>query len=190
MKTLFIAISLAAIAYLALQTDTVRTAVSSLITKVSEDNQQPRMEEEQDRIIPSDAALIKQLTALSTQTSNENKTLIARVDQLEASILTLESKLDKPSLITATRQANDHMLSATIFGDRVNNTKALAANQRDGVPLAAHEKVTAFTKQTMAAIVDAGQVAREEQQKRIQQQAILRALSQKMELAALNGLLN
>jgi hypothetical protein len=190
MKRLFIVISLIAMAYLAMQTNTVKSAVNNIFIKASHANKSDIDIPKADPQLKN-SALIEQLTALSTQTVDENRTLNTRVKRLEGSVAILENKLVEQlsGQLQSTKQlqANSQIVQPAAKAVVANSVYTEGRAQDKSLSKPVNDPSTAAI---VATIIHAPEISKNEQQKRIKQQAILRALSQKMELAALSGLSN
>ncbi|MFT4654001.1 MAG: hypothetical protein ACI82S_001656 [Patiriisocius sp.] len=190
MKRLFIVISLIAMAYLAMQTNTVKSAVNNIFIKASHANKSDIDIPKADPQLKN-SALIEQLTALSTQTVDENRTLNTRVKRLEGSVAILENKLVEQlsGQLQSTKQlqANSQIVQPAAKAVVANRFYTEGRAQDKSLSKPVNDPSTAAI---VATIIHAPEISKNEQQKRIKQQAILRALSQKMELAALSGLSN
>jgi hypothetical protein len=190
MKRLFIVISLIAMAYLAMQTNTVKSAVNNIFIKASHANKSDIDIPKADPQLKN-SALIEQLTALSTQTVDENRTLNTRVKRLEGSVAILENKLVEQlsGQLQSTKQlqANSQIVQPAAKAVVANRFYTEGRAQDKSLSKPVNDPLTAAI---VATIIHAPEISKNEQQKRIKQQAILRALSQKMELAALSGLSN
>lgn len=190
MKRLFIVISLIAMAYLAMQTNTVKSAVNNIFIKASHANKSDIDIPKADPQLKN-SALIEQLTALSTQTVDENRTLNTRVKRLEGSVAILENKLVEQlsGQLQSTKQlqANSQIVQPAAKAVVANRVYTEGRAQDKSLSKPVNDPSTAAI---VATIIHAPEISKNEQQKRIKQQAILRALSQKMELAALSGLSN
>lgn len=177
MKKIFIIVSVLASAYLAMQTNTFQLGLNHVSAVLfsgkahqvqqaiySATNAETKMGKDSE----SEASRVK--LGLSEAQHNE---LLKRITELESSLSDLEEKLS-PNIDENTDVETDTPPVAVIRNiDNANRASAL---------LVSNENVE--TKQVIVGRVS----PHAEAQKRIQQQAILRALSQKMELAALSGL--
>ncbi len=167
-------------AYLAMQTNTVKSFVNSIVVKASHADENVSNA----RSTPSDNALLEQLTMLSNQSADQNIALTTRVKHLEGSVAELENKFVEQ---TAKQSTNTKTLQPAVMVLAANNVPEESTAQSTRSSKQVNEISTAAI---MTTSFDENDLVKNEQQKRIKQQAILRALSQKMELAALSGLSN
>jgi hypothetical protein len=109
---------------------------------------------------------------LNTVQHNE---LLERISQLERSLSDLEGKVS--ANIDVGEESSDSQQDAVAVSNSTVNTNVT------GLALSTNNKNDEHTQDLAGGTSHQGKA-----QKRLQQQAILRALSQKMELAALSGL--
>lgn len=177
MKTLFIIVSIVAIAYLALQTKTVKTMLHKAASYTAEELSQLKNDDAE----ASEASINTKLneewatvSKLAKKTSDENKILVARVNNLENDVATLET------VVTG--------LSPLLINNKAIDEPVISAKK-----IAKETQVESIQAEVSSTITDSSEQSAQintQQQKRMQQQAILRDLAQKMELAALSSLSN
>lgn len=184
MKTLFIVVSILALSYLALQTSVVKSYLSGFTYQLD-----PQLENDP---IKNNVynELVTKINELEKQSAQERANYSLRISELEKDIATLEQSLHNnmqrnideqmsltkhPKQNNARQQLNvsNHIQSKTILPPQPIESTALVSNV-----------------ETKLGSVDSSEGLISQQQKRVQQQAVLRALSQKMELAALSSLVN
>jgi hypothetical protein len=224
MKILFAFVSVLAMFYLAAQTNTVKDALNSLFFQSTNTEKQQTVQDPMFAQELVNKELLKELNVLvelSKQSAQNNDKLQARIDALEANVVSIEKEITnasasfsaqendrlngKPEGKVATMALVENVQSSALLTEQTMPIRALAASankeldDRFNSELYSKRKETANTPRNilpaqqeneMLGATNTQSLATAEQQKRIQQQAILRSLSQKMELAALSSLSN
>lgn len=174
MKTLFIIVSIVAIAYLALQTKSVKSMLHKAASYTAEELNQTKNDEAIANKSSINTELNEQwatVSKLAKKASDENKILVDRVNNLESDVATLETVVTGLSPLLMKNEAID---------EPVISTKTIPKETQ----------VKSIQTEVNSSITDNSVQINTQQQKRMQQQAILRDLAQKMELAALSSLSN
>ena len=179
MKTLFIIVSMIAFSYLALQTSLVKNYIADFTQAIDFNSPGNQLENNTDK------AFIDKINALEMQSKRDRDIYTQRISELEKSVALLKQKVsdneqqknDKPSLLAHSDTNENDIRNTSDF------------SQQEEMPHSVLEKNTLLDKPNVRPI--SASVSNEQinqQQKRLEQQAVLRALSQKLELAALNSL--
>lgn len=187
MKTLFIIVSAMATLYLAMQTTVAKTALGSLVMPSSVFSEtSPQMSDSSSNIEPKTNPPLPENAAPSEPTNNgldtparsdtfqiahDNTELLARISVLEANIVTLQEALSE--MVEKTAPVAQAQVPRPQAAQLQPQAIALQESTAMASPQASQENTSAS-----------------EQNKRRHQQAVLRALSQRMELAALSSLSN
>jgi hypothetical protein len=181
MKTLFIIVSMIAFSYLVLQTSLVKNFIVDVTQAI--DFNIPSNQDENN----TDEAFINKINALEMQSARERDIYTKRISDLEKNVSLLTQKVsdikqqkrDKPSSL-AFSDINDKRNNAELTNNKENDedksNSLLDKNTLLGNP----------SVKPISTVVAMEQISH--QQKRLEQQAVLRSLSQKLELAALNSL--
>jgi hypothetical protein len=183
MKTLFIIVSMIAFSYLVLQTSLVKNFIVDVTQAI--DFNIPSNQDENN----TDEAFINKINALEMQSARERDIYTKRISDLEKNVSLLTQKVsdikqqkrDKPSsLAFSDINENDKRNNAELTNNKENDedksNSLLDKNTLLGNP----------SVKPISTVVAKEQISH--QQKRLEQQAVLRSLSQKLELAALNSL--
>lgn len=183
MKTLFIVVSIIALSYLALQTSFVKSYMVSF-TQTNDLNLASNQLENN-----TNKAFMTKINALEMQSARDREMYTQRISELEQNLTALKQtlndnerrKTDESLLLTLSHGENNEIQNTTEPAGNEENTGSRPQNLQEKASLINRPNV----KQASAEVPKA-QIS--QQQKRLQQQAMLRSLSQKMELAALNSL--
>ena len=181
MKTLFIIVSMIAFSYLVLQTSLVKNFIVDVTQAI--DFNIPSNQDENN----TDEAFINKINALEMQSARERDIYTKRISDLEKNVSLLTQKVsdikqqkrDKPSSL-AFSDINDKRNNAELTNNKENDedksNSLLDKNTLLGNP----------SVKPISTVVAMEKISH--QQKRLEQQAVLGSLSQKLELAALNSL--
>ena len=209
MKKLFVLVSVIAVLYLAMQTSYMKSALVSMANYISP-NSQTQLQYIQS-LEKDNASLIAQLTTMSAQNtvlSDTQNLLAERVTLLEAKIENVtvvsnnhvsdevQSKNGKsePSakrhLTPQEPEGNMAWVSSNQSDERLDHINSPSPlNQTVHKAMYGQSETDSSGKAVRISTQSAPETATQAQ-KRLQQQAILRELAQKMELAALSSLSN
>lgn len=180
MKTLFIIVSFVALSYLAMQTsiakDFIQNATQGIEFSLNKELVSGHNDKEYE-------ALLEELKSLKSTVENENESYTKRLTALEENIDSLTDELS--------RQSKNHIVNSRNTVDaplveEINLKETVLETRTEKEPNISQTKNVDVTNDQLTH----SQTKLNRQQKRIQQQAMLRAVSQRMELAALNSLLN
>lgn len=185
MKTLFMIVSILAFSYLALQTSFVKSYLVSFTQTFDFNSPNNQLENNTNK------AFITKINALEKQSASDREMYTQRITELENNVKALKQKQSDTIAIKSDQQvllANTQLKNADL-----HHSSALSSKE-DKISLLAQklkEEGTAIDRSNLkSASLQASEAQISQQQKRLQQQAVLRSLSQKMELAALNSLTN
>jgi hypothetical protein len=205
MKTLFITVSIVAAVYLAVQ-----TLMQSNMVKMFSDTVFVKSESAQKNafvkpvlsaapsVIKADNGTIETHTdsnlALTKNLEDENKRLVSRIEKLEKNVIELTNKLSKDAL----SPLNETQASLLVSNSNSSKNKVVyqSASKEPKLALTAAAKPIGLQEKPMKeTLVKTNPLAGEQskqkqQQKRLQQQAVLRELANKLELTALSSLTN
>lgn len=182
MKTLFILVSVLALGYLALQTSLVREYVLSVAQQFSHQGVNKPIENNMTK------EFITKINELEKQSARERGIYTQRISELELNVAALKLDIQRninAKLLTtnAINEVNVEQHPVDSSPLQIENEATLSPNSLEGPNLASRVDAKQSSVNRPEEQID-------QQQKRIQQQAVLRQLSQKMELAALSSLAN
>ena len=186
MKNLFILVSILALSYLALQTSIAKNLLSGISNPFESGLANAHLDNHQieNNAAKANEKLIASISELASRSVLDKQVFTQRLNELEKNVAVLTDTLQSniveppstPLAVHATEQqaadshANEEVVTSHTQGSE-NTVLASIAEPEQNLVSKSSEQIN-------------------QQQKRIQQQAVLRALSHKMELAALSNLVN
>ena len=183
MKTLFIIVSMIAFSYLALQTSYAKSYIASFTQKIDVKLGGTQAE------INTSKEFINKINALEMQSAHDREMYTQRISALEKNVKAL--KQQQSDIVQSRNDEKILQAHAMLENSDLHDTFDLSIKE-ESVRLSQQkldDESELFERQSMQPVdVDMYKEQITQQQKRLQQQAVLRSLSQKMELASLSSL--